>query len=366
LNKTKKEIIKVTISSGTEKPYYIKRYGMSPKGCFIRMGSSTSQMSKIMIENLYSKRVRNSLKNIVSPKQNLTFVQLKIYYEEKDMVLNDHFKENLELLTEDEKYNYNAYLLSDNNGLSMKVAKYSGKTKVDLIENEEFGYCSIIKATNNILNKLQIENVNRTKITEKRREEKRLIDQTALREAVINAIVHNEYSGEIPPLFEIFSDRFVITSYGTFPESLSKEEVFDGLSAPKNRELMRIFKDLGFVEHLGSGIPRILEKYDKSVFVFLDNFIRVEFKFEERNKYSEKFGEKFGVIFANLNSNQKKILELIHDNKKITQSEIALNIGISVRAIEKNTSKLQELGILKRIGPAKGGHWEVVFQKDKS
>ena len=254
----------------------------------------------------------------------------------------------------------------------MKVAKYSGSTKVDLIENEEFGYCSIIKATNNILNKLQLENINKTRITGKQREERRLIDQTALREAVINAVVHNEYSGEIPPLFEIYSDRFEITSYGTLPESLSKEEIFNGLSAPKNRELMRIFKDLGFVEHLGSGIPRILEKYDKSAFVFLENFIKVVFEFKEEDKmvpeftqkFGDKFGEKFGEIYTSLNENQKKIIRIIYDNKNITQKELSLYLEITSRAVEKNISKLKALGILKRVGPDKGGYWEIIFKED--
>jgi len=67
--------------------------------------------------------------------------------------LNDQFKENLDLLTESGKYNYAAYMLADNNGVSIKVAKYAETDKVDLIENEEYGYCSIIKAVNKVLDK---------------------------------------------------------------------------------------------------------------------------------------------------------------------------------------------------------------------
>ena len=141
------KIIVIAISSGTEKPYYIKKYGMSPKGSYIRVGNSTQEMSRNMIDDLYSRRVRNSLYKIQSPRQDLTFAQLRIFYEENGFKLNDNFAKNLELLTEDGKYNYNAYLFADNNGLSMKVAKYSGKDKIDLIENQEYGYCSIINFT---------------------------------------------------------------------------------------------------------------------------------------------------------------------------------------------------------------------------
>lgn len=110
---------------------------MSPKGSYVRIGSSTQEMSRNMIDDLYSRRVRNSLYKISSPRQDLTFAQLKIYYEENGLALNENFAKTLELLNEDGKFNYNAYLFADNNGLSMKVAKYSGKDKIDLIENQE-------------------------------------------------------------------------------------------------------------------------------------------------------------------------------------------------------------------------------------
>ena len=276
-----KDVLKIVISSGPEKPYYIKSQGMSPSGCFIRIGSSTHPMTTAKIDDLYSKRTRNSLGKIVSPRKDLSFEQLKIYYEENGYALNKKFAQSLELLAEDKRYNYIAYLISDENSISMKVAKYSGKDKVDLIENAEFGYCSIIKATKNILNKLDIENITKAKITSKERIEKRLIDQVALREALINAIVHNDYSNEIPPLVEIFLDRIVITSSGGLPQSLTMEEFFNGFSAPRNKELMRIFKDVKLVEQLGSGILRILKSYDRSIYEISSNFIRVTFKFNE-------------------------------------------------------------------------------------
>ena len=77
----------------------------------------------------------------------------------------------------------------------------------------------------------------------------------ALREAIVNSIVHNDYTREVPPKFEFFDDRFEITSYGTLPEGLSEEDFFEGVSMPRNKEIMRIFRDLELVEHLGSGVP---------------------------------------------------------------------------------------------------------------
>ncbi len=221
-----KTIIHIIFTSGSEKPYYLTKKGMSPKGCFMRVGSASEPMPQYIIEDLFSRRVRNSIGTIASRYQDLSFEQLKIYYNETAYKLNDQFAHNLELLTAEGKYNYAAYLLSDRNGCSIKVAKYAGTTRVDLLENEEYGYCCLIKATKSVLEKLKIENRTFAKITDTTRLERKQIDPVALREAIINAIVHNDFTNEVPPKFELFSDRLEITSVGVIPPGFSKEDFF--------------------------------------------------------------------------------------------------------------------------------------------
>ena len=87
-----KNIIKIVVASGNETPYYIKKYGMSSKGCFIRVGSSSEPMDTNMIESLFSRRTRNSLGKIKSHRQDLTFEQLKIYYEARGLKLRAPLK----------------------------------------------------------------------------------------------------------------------------------------------------------------------------------------------------------------------------------------------------------------------------------
>lgn len=272
-----KKVIKIIVAAGSEKPYYKKKYGMTPKGCYIRLGTAAEPMNQNQIERLFASRTRNSIGKIKSPRQKLTFEQLRIYYEERDKLLNKQFKRNLELLTEDGHLNYVAYLLADENNISIKLAKYKGADKTELIENNEYGYCSIIKAVKSVLQKIDIENKTFAQITSRERKEKRMWQPIALREAIINAFVHNDYTKEIAPAIEIFSDRIEITSAGTLPEDLSQDEFFSGYSIPRNKELMRIFKDLELVEQLGSGIPRILQNYGKECFHFTENFTRITF-----------------------------------------------------------------------------------------
>ena len=270
-----KTVVKVTVASGSEKPYFKTKYGMTPKGAFLRVGTSAEPMTQDQIDRLFSMRTRNSIGKITSNRQDLSFEQLRIYYDEHGKRLNDNFKRSLELTTEEGKLNYVAYLLADENGNSIKVAKYSSLDRCDLVENNEYGYCSLIKATKSVLAKLEIENKTAAKITPVERVETPMWNRVALREAVINAIVHNDYSFEVPPKFEIFPDRLEITSAGRLPESMSKEEFFSGISIPRNKELMRIYRDLELVESLGSGIPRIMQAYGEDSFRFTANFIRI-------------------------------------------------------------------------------------------
>ena len=355
LEKDNKKYIKVIIARGNERPYYLKGMGMTPDSCFIRVGSSIQSMSNEMINNEFSKRTRNSFENIVSPKQDLTFSQLKIYYEEKGFSINNNFLKQLDLYTDDGKYNYNAYLLADNNSISIRFGKYDGINSVNLIENEDFGNCCIIKATKNILNKLEIENKTFTKIEYPERKEIKMYDYIAVREAVVNAIVHNDWSNEYSPKFEIFSDRLVISSNGGIQDNTTKEEFLEGFSLPKNKELMKVFNDLDLVEQMGTGIIRILQSYNKDSFEFFPNFIRVTFPFNE-NKFKTNMKE---IKNNNLTEIQNNIIGLMLDSPTITQETLARLLDVNIRTIQRNIKTLIDVGLIERTGSTKKGEWIV-------
>ena len=398
-------VTKIIISSGLEKPYYVKNKGMSPNGCFMRIGTSTQPMPTTLIDELYSKRIHTTLRNIPAPRQDLTCAQLNIDYQERGLELNNRFAQSLELLTPDGQYNYIAYLLADENGVSIKVAKYAGTDKVDLIENEEYGYCSLIKATNQVLEKMKVENVTKAKVTSTKRIEKNLIEPVPLREALINAIVHNDFSREIPPVFEIFSDRMEFTSYGGLISGQSKEDFFSCSSMPRNRELMRVFKDVGLVEQLGSGMSRILKYYDRDIFEISDHFIKVVFPFslsirkrtdliDKKNGLDCVVGYEGDIVndiengvrcendivndtengvrcendIVNLSRNIKNIVNNKEKNEQIILSILEATPSITIRIISENTGfsnskvnriikKLKQEGKIERRGSDKKGYW---------
>lgn len=353
-----KKYIQIIVAKGAERPYYLRGMGMTPDSCFIRVGSAVESMNGETILNLFSKRARNSLKNIKSPKQDLEFKTLKIYYQENGFEINDNFLKKLDFYDDNDDFNYIAYLLSDNNNISVQFAKYDGDDVYNLIENEDFGFCSLIKITDNILNKIMIENKTYTKIEIPVRKEIKMYDYNAVKELITNALIHNDWCNGYSPKFEMFDNKLVISSNGGIQEGVSQEEFLEGFSNPRNPELMRIFRDLNFVEQLGTGIQRVLKTYDKSIFEFFPNHIRVTVpfnnnEFKDNNEVSEK------APFKSLNNLQKSIIKLIMDKPSITQEELARLLDVNKRTIIRNFKTLIDCDYIKRVGANKNGYWKV-------
>ena len=322
------------------------------------------------------------------------------------------FADSLELYTPDREYNYVAYLLADENAVSIKVAKYAGTDKVELTENEEYGYCSLVKAAYKVLDKMTIENTTKAKITSGKRLESNLVEAIPLREAIINAIVHNDYSKEIPPVFEIFSDRIEITSYGGLLHGQNTDDFFSCSSMPRNRELMRVFKDIGLVEQLGSGMSRILSYYGRNIFDITEHFIRVIFPFKTaensaknkngtKTENGTKVGTKTGKDGTKLdtkngaknengtkldaknsaknengtkngtNKNNKdkdatniqRIFDKISSEPDITIQRLSDELKLSKRTINRCVKRLKDDNIIVREGSNRKGYWLITSDK---
>ena len=231
------------------------------------------------------------------------------------------------------------------------------------MENYEFGDCSLVKATYRVLEKFRTENKVYAKITYPDRKEQSMYDYIAVREAVINAIVHNDWSTEYPPKFEFFSDRLEISSFGGIQSEFTEEEFLLGYSAPKNPELMRVFRDLELVEHLGTGIRRILKRYDKSIYHFYPHFIRVSIKYNQNEfKYNNKQktnDNKLDYSNSELNNIQRGIIGLMFDSPKITQDEMSNLLGVTPRTIRNHIKYLIDNDYIERTGANKNGKWIV-------
>ena len=143
-----KNVVVISVRKG-KSLYYIKKYGRSAAGCFIRVGTSCRSMTEEQIEQRYIETLsipRKTMKEELSPRQDLTFNQFQTLLTFKNVHYNkETFEQNYNLRNNDDKFNYIAFLVSDQNDTSIKVVRFNGVTKAEFLSRKEFDNGCIFK-----------------------------------------------------------------------------------------------------------------------------------------------------------------------------------------------------------------------------
>ena len=176
------------------------------------------------------------------------------------------------------------------------------------------------------------------------------MDIASLREVFINAIAHNDWS-IVEPAVYIFSNHIEVISHGGLPDGETKEMFFKGISTPRNKELMKVLSDLKYVEQTGYGVPEVLKHYDKNVFDIEENYINVSIPYDAEVMASMR------VADVDAENGEEKLISLIQENPKISLSKMAKELNVTSRVIERI---IRNSNRIKRVGPDKGGHWEII------
>jgi ATP-dependent DNA helicase RecG len=202
------------------------------------------------------------------------------------------------------------------------------------------------------------------------RRETFLYPYAALREALLNAVVHKDYSGGVPIQISVYDDKLVLWNSGDLPERWTLEKLLGKHpSKPFNPLIANAFFRAGYIESWGRGIEKINHEcrehgidppaYDFGLAGLMLTFhanpahLRASASGTVQDRLGEKLGEKLGET-------RTAIVQSMKDNPRVTVSELAKRLRLSTTAIEKNIHHLKTKGYVKRVGPAKGGHWEIV------
>jgi ATP-dependent DNA helicase RecG len=177
------------------------------------------------------------------------------------------------------------------------------------------------------------------------------IPESVFEELLVNALVHRDYLVSAPVRLFIFDNRIEIISPGHLPNNLTVEKILAGNSNIRNPILVSyVAKGLLPYYGLGSGIKRALDAWPQVDFIDdRDGCLFTATVHRKAVEGSEKSSEK----------SSEKILIMLKAEPGLTAKEIAKRLEISSRAVEKQIAKLRKEGLLRRIGPAKGGYWEV-------
>ena len=209
----------------------------------------------------------------------------------------------------------------------------------------------------------------------------------AIREIVLNMIIHRDYRSTSDSIVKIFNDKIEFYNPGRLPDTISIEDLLSNnyRSTPRNKKVAEFFKDLGLIEKYGSGIQRIIGYFKEESRPLpefkniSDGFLVTAFAVDNKSN-EEKVAEtvKKSSVKSSVKSSEKssgkssekssekssgksseKIINIIKDNPHITIEEMSSLLSLSTRAIEKNISKLKAQGLIERVGADKGGCWKI-------
>ena len=349
---------------------------------YVRQGANSQQLTRNEIRSSFFKEGLIHFDEIINEKFDFDKDFNKEAYERflDDAGIKTKLKpkdvlRNMELMEDDKFRNAGVLLFCKQiskfvRGGTITCALFMGKTKTKVIDSKEFVfdlYANFEQAMDYFKSHLRTEYIikgggPRKEILE--------LPEEALREAVLNAIAHRDYFSTANTQISIYADRVVIDNPGGLMNDLKVEDLFEK-SHPRNKLLFGLTQRMDLVERIGSGLMRINEMMEEyllphpiihvSKAIFSITFERPDLQkmsVEQRqeifqSRLVDKLGEK-------LVEKQVKILSLIGNNPKISIQEIAEDMEISNTTVDKHVKKLKEMGIIQRIGPAKGGYWEVL------
>ena len=392
-----KTVIVVSVEAGKNRPYYMKSKGKD-NGTYIRVAGTSRQAFPEKIKELEMEGARISW-------DELTCVGYPVSEDATEKLCQDieNFRKkagmaelsvkkeqliNWKILKQSEGQllatNAYALLTSDYFPFSKtQCAVFKGTDRAVFLDKREFTgpiYTQIEEAVDFVLRNIRLG----ATIDGLVRKEKYELPPEAIREMIINAHCHRNFSDESCIQVAIYDDRLEVTSPGGLYNGLTYEEVMNGHSKIRNKGIANIFSQMGLVEAWGSGIKRIFnaaEEYGlpKPKFQEFDNMFRVELfrnnsmamtekkDGEDSEKGRRKGGEdsEKNQIYE-LTDTQKKMVELLRIDKQLSAKKIAEQLGLGSRSIEKNIKKLKSLGFLIRHGSPKNGYWEVIDHETKN
>ena len=256
-----KSIVRVAILRGTKRPYHLTDKGLKSSGVFIRHGVSSVPASDEMIRQMLKESDGVHYDQSRSVQQELTFAYAKDYFKKSGLEFSDDKKRSLGLIDEDGYFTNAALLLSDQCPHSIKCAVYEGVGKTKFKLRKEF-YGSVLKQMDEAYDFLDLNNNLNSVLDGLKRVDYPDYPKYALREALMNTIVHRDYDYTGSTIINIFDNRIEFVSLGGLVKGITMDDILGGVSQPRNTVIAALFYRLELIEAYGTGIQRIIESYD--------------------------------------------------------------------------------------------------------
>ncbi|MBO4685218.1 MAG: putative DNA binding domain-containing protein [Lachnospiraceae bacterium] len=255
-------VVRINVSEGTNKSFYLKGKGLKPGGVYVRQGSTSVPASFDAIRRMIRESDGDVFENMKSLQQELSFEYAQDAFRRCGIVLEKSKYQTLGI-TESGVCGYTklGMLLSDQCEHTIKIAVFEDEGKRVFRDQREFGG-SVLKQLEETLEYLRLCNRTEAKIQGLKRIESPEYPEEAIREAILNAIIHRDYSYSGSVMVNVYDSCMEVISLGGLLPGLEPEDIKTGISVLRNRKLAEVFHRLKLVEAYGTGIGRIFSLYE--------------------------------------------------------------------------------------------------------
>ena len=404
-----KTVIVAEISEGRQRPYYIKALGREG-GVYVRVAGTTRLADEYMIKELMFEGSNRYFDQALCTGLTITDEDIdalckamkeqavkNAHNEEQKASVKDVGRQQLRswgvLIERDGKdYPSNAFaILTGNGGLHVttQCGVFKGTTKAVFVDRREYHgplWEQIDEAFQFVLRNIHLGaafvGIYRQDIYE--------IPPDAIRELIINAMVHRSYLDHGTVQVAVYDNRLEITSPGKLPMGQTMERMKEGYSKIRNEALAYAFAYMNLIEHWGSGVPRIIDKVKAAglrepEFIGGEVDLRINIYRGQNNDNNIKNSVKLdanGIDGVEIGANDikndvdeaaytdkvfpdhiQKLLKIIAENPTETQAQYAEKLGISKRTISRIFAELKEQGILEQQGNRRKAKWIIIKEK---
>ena len=358
LEKEHRQILLVDVQRGTGRPYYIARKGLRPEGVYVRQGYSAVPASDASIRRMIRDTDGDRFEEMRSLKQELTFESTKKEFDLRNIDFGMQQLQTLKFMTHEGIYTNLGLLLSDQCVHTVKTAVFQGTDQTVFKDRHEFTG-SLLRQMSEVYEYIDKYNQIHAAFQGLMRIDTRDYPETALREALLNVLVHRDYAFSASALICIYDDRIEFVSIGGLLPGIELEDVMIGLSVCRNQNLANVFYRLRLIEAYGTGIRKILNAYEKS----------------EAKPLIETTANAFKVTLPNINAAHKKddgagtadlphqealILNYAKQNGSVTRSDVEQLLGTSASTSVRILHRMVENGTLKQVGKGRAVRYRII------
>lgn len=314
----KNKVVRITVSEGANKPYYLRSKGLKPNGVYVRQGTSSVQASSEQIRQMIKDSDGDDFESMRSLEQKLTFTSAATAFKNYGVDFSEEKYLALGMIHKNDGLFTNlALLMSDQCQHSIKVAVFGDDENTTFKDNREFKG-SIFRQIDEVFRYIMLSNRTSSVFKGLERIDKSDYPEAALREALLNSVVHRDYSYSGSIIININDKQMEFVSIGGLLPGLTADDIRSGISQPRNKNLAEVFHRLKLIEAYGTGIRRIYKLYENCSVQPRIEVTHNTFKMILPNM---SVAEPLAVK-TYLTPQKEEILDFISKNGQITEAEI--------------------------------------------